>query len=61
MATTRITSAWRPEERLTPWLLFDLDRLAWVVEQRAAELTDEERRLVRESSERMLRATSPER
>jgi hypothetical protein len=54
-----ITSVWRPEERLTPWFVFDLDRLAWVVEQRAAELTDEERRLVRESCERMLRATTP--
>ncbi|HEY5184684.1 MAG TPA: hypothetical protein VIM19_07230 [Actinomycetes bacterium] len=60
MATTTITSAWRPEERLTPWFVFDLDRLAWV-EQRAAELTDDERRLVRESCERMLRATTPER
>lgn len=54
-----ITSVWRPEERLTPWFVFDLDRLAWVVEQRTAELTDEERRLVRECSERMLRATTP--
>jgi hypothetical protein len=31
------------------------------VEQRAAELTDEERRIVREASQRMLRATDPPR
>ena len=57
MATT--SSAWRSDERLTPWVLFDLDRVAWIVEQRGGELTEEERRVVREASERMLRATAP--
>ena len=51
-----MSSTWRSDERLTPWVLFDLDRVAWVVEQRAGELTEEERRVVREASERMLRA-----
>jgi hypothetical protein len=59
MAT--ISSAWRSDERLTPWALFDLDRIAWIVEQRADELTEEERRVVREASERMLKATVPPR
>ncbi len=57
----RLSSVWRSDERLTPWVLFDLERVAWVVEQRAAELTDEERRIVREASQRMLRATDPPR
>ena len=59
MAT--MSSAWRSDERLTPWVLFDLDRIAWVVEQRTGELTEEERRLVRVASERMLQATAPPR
>ncbi len=53
-----IKSTWRPGERLTPWALFDLGRLAWIVEQLADDLTDEERSVVREASERMLRATA---
>ncbi|MGB7980537.1 MAG: hypothetical protein WCF36_07065 [Candidatus Nanopelagicales bacterium] len=36
------------------------DRVAWIVEQRAGELTDEERLLVREASQRMLAAMTPE-
>jgi hypothetical protein len=56
-----IFSAWQSHERLTPWVLFDLDRIAWIVEQRADELTEEERRVVREASERMLQATDPPR
>jgi hypothetical protein len=55
---TTTTSAWSPEDRLTPWVLFDLERVAWIVEQRAGELTVEERLLVREASDRMLRATA---
>lgn len=41
------TQLWSPDERLTPWVLFDLERIAWVVERRANELTDEERRVLR--------------
>lgn len=52
-----IKSTFQPGERLTPWALFDLGRVAWIVEQMADELTQEERRVVREASERMLKAT----
>jgi hypothetical protein len=43
-------------ERLTPWMIHDLPRIAWIVEYRAPELTDEERQLVRDATTRMLRA-----
>jgi hypothetical protein len=46
-------------ERLTPWMIHDLPRIAWIVEYRAAELTDEERQLVRDATTRMLRALEP--
>lgn len=59
MAT--MSSAWRPDECLTPWVLFDLERVAWVLEQQAGELTVDERRVVREAGERMLKATTPPR
>jgi hypothetical protein len=45
-----------PGERLTPWMIHDLPRIAWIVEYRAAELTDEERQIVRDATARMLRA-----
>ena len=45
-----------PGERLTPWMIHDLPRIAWLVEYRAAELTDEERQIVRDATNRMLRA-----
>ena len=44
-----------PGERLTPWMIHDLPRIAWIVEYRAAELTDEERQIVRDATARMLR------
>lgn len=50
------TSVWSPYLRLTPWVVFDLERVAWIVEQRAGELSDDERRAVRRASERMLAA-----
>ncbi len=59
MGSMTVSSEWRPDARLTPWILFDLDRIAWVVEQRAAELTPEERGLVWDACERMHRATTP--
>ena len=43
-------------ERLTPWMIHDLPRIAWIVEYRATELTDEERQLVCDATTRMLRA-----
>jgi len=45
-----------PDVRLTPWMIHDLPRIAWIVEYRAAELTDEERQIVRDATTRMLRA-----
>jgi hypothetical protein len=48
-----------PDERLTPWMIHDLPRIAWIVEYRAAELTDEERQIVRDATTRMLRALEP--
>jgi hypothetical protein len=47
-------------ERLTPWMLHDLPRIAWIVEYRATELTDEERQLVRDATARMLDALERE-
>jgi hypothetical protein len=49
-----------PSERLTPWMIHDLPRIAWIVEYRAAELTDDERRIVRDATARMLRALEPD-
>jgi hypothetical protein len=49
-----------PGERLTPWIIHDLSRIAWIVEYRAAELTDEERQIVRDATTRMLRALEPD-
>jgi hypothetical protein len=49
-----LLSFWR-DERRTPWILLDLPRIAWIVEVRAAELTDEERQIVRDAIARMLR------
>jgi hypothetical protein len=45
-----------PDERLTPWIIHDLPRIAWIVEYRALELTDEERQVVRDAITRMLGA-----
>jgi hypothetical protein len=43
-------------ERLTPWMIHDLPRIAWIVEYRAAELTDDERQLVHDAVARMQQA-----
>ena len=45
-----------PDERLTPWMIHDLPRIAWIVEYRVEELTDEERQVVRDATTRMLGA-----
>ena len=44
------------QERLTPWLIHDLPRIAWIVEYRLAELTTQERQIVRDAITRMQRA-----
>jgi hypothetical protein len=43
-------------ERLTPWMIHDLPRIAWIIEYRAAELTADERQIVRNATTRMLHA-----
>jgi hypothetical protein len=48
------------DDRLTPWLIHDLPRIAWIVEYRTAELTGEERQIVRDAVTRMLRALERE-
>ena len=50
------TQLWDRRERLTPWVLFDLERIAWVVEQRRDELTPEERAVLRSAAARLARA-----
>jgi hypothetical protein len=50
----------RPGERLTPWMIHDLPGIAWIVEYRAAELTEEERQIVRDATTRMLRGLETE-
>jgi hypothetical protein len=37
-------------------MIHDLPRIAWIVEYRAAELTDEERQIVRDAITRMMTA-----
>jgi len=49
-----------PDERLTPWMIHDLPRIAWIVEYRAAELTDQERQIVHDATTRMLHALEPD-
>ena len=54
----RMSLEWSPGERLTPWLFRVLPRAAWVVEQRAAELTAEEPQMVRDAAARILAAVN---
>jgi hypothetical protein len=49
------TQLWDQRERLTPWVIFDLERIAWVVEHRSADLTPEEQRLLRAVAARLER------
>jgi hypothetical protein len=58
MESERMSLEWSPGERLTPWIVLDLPRAAWVVEQRAGELTAEERQIVRNAAARMLSAVT---
>ena len=50
------TQLWDRRERSTPWVLFDLERIAWVVDQRRAELTPDERLVLRTVAARFARA-----
>ena len=50
------TQLWDRRERLTPWVLFDLERIAWVVEQRRDELTPDERAVLRTVAGRLAQA-----
>jgi hypothetical protein len=56
LSNMRIQDARLLPERPTPWLIHDLPRIAWVVEYRTPELTDEERQLVHDAGTRMLHA-----
>ncbi|HEY7103531.1 MAG TPA: hypothetical protein VH573_17980 [Mycobacteriales bacterium] len=58
MESERMSLEWSPGARLTPWLVLDLPRAAWIVERRAAELTAEERQIVQDAAERMLSAVT---
>ena len=49
------TQLWNPDSRLTPPALLDLERIAWVAELRADELTDEERRVLANVARRLQR------
>ncbi|MFZ0714479.1 hypothetical protein [Mycobacterium sp.] len=48
--------AWATADRLTPWLVYDLERIAWVIELRAGDLTNEEDGIVRAAAARMIAA-----
>ena len=54
----RLSLEWSPGERLTPWIVLDLPRAAWIVERRVEEPTAEERQIVRDAAERMLHAVT---
>jgi hypothetical protein len=56
MTNRQMRSSAAPDERLTPWLLHDLPRIAWIVEYRSAELTEAERTMVQDSVARIRRA-----
>jgi hypothetical protein len=48
--------AFNPDSRLTPYVLFDLERVAWIAEMRAGELTEQERAILRDAGRRLLAA-----
>jgi hypothetical protein len=54
--TVPVTRAWAPGERLQPWVVYDLERVAWIIEARAGELTEQERAIVRDAVTRIGRA-----
>jgi hypothetical protein len=45
-----------PAGAADPWVLFDLERIAWVVEQRRDELTPGERAVLRAVAARLAQA-----
>lgn len=57
-STVAVSRKWLPAERLQPWVVYDLERIAWIVEARAGELTDAERDTVRDAAARLVRAVA---
>ena len=55
-STVAVSRRWDTGRRLQPWVVYDLERVAWIVEARAGELTESERGLVRAAVARMARA-----
>jgi hypothetical protein len=47
-----------PDRPLTPWVVYDLERVAWVVEGRRHDLTTEERQIIRRSAHQLLAAVA---
>jgi hypothetical protein len=43
---------------LTPWVVYDLERVAWVIEGRRHHLTTEERQIIRRSAHQLLAAVA---
>jgi hypothetical protein len=58
MTTIAVRRTWDARRRLQPWVVYDLERVAWIVEARADELTAQERDLVRDAVARMSRAVA---
>lgn len=56
--TGSFVRTWAPDKRLAPWVLYDLDRIAWITEMRSGDLTEEEREMVATAARRLLAATS---
>lgn len=44
---------WSPDKRLHPWAVYDLERLTWVIEERLAELSPQERAMVQAAVDRL--------
>ncbi|WP_395729113.1 hypothetical protein [Nakamurella sp.] len=61
MATVAVNRMWDTHRRLQPWVVYDLERVAWIVEARAGDLTDAERVLVRDAAARLGRAVDSDR
>jgi hypothetical protein len=48
-----VRRAFDPAMRLTPYVLFDLERIAWIAEQRSAELNEQEREILLTAADRL--------
>ena len=47
---------WAPTKRLHPWVVYDLERLAWVIEDRLPEMTPAERAMIQAAVDRLTAA-----